>query len=73
MGSTSDAYFGLFVYRVRNHRAVAEIQRGVVKGGKRNAISRAFHAKDDQGTIAAWRLDLNRILHIFNVCSITSA
>ena len=51
---------------------MAEIQRGIVKGGKRNAISRVFHAKDDQGTIAAWRLDLNRILHIFNVRSITS-
>ena len=51
---------------------MAEIQRGIVKGGKRSAISRVFHAKDDQGTIAAWRLDLNRILHIFNVRSITS-
>ena len=52
---------------------MVEIQRGVVKGGKRNAISRVFHAKNDQGAIAAWRLDLNRILHIFNVCSVTSA
>ena len=41
---------------------MAEIQKGVVKGGKRNAISRVFHAKNDQGAIAAWRLDLNRIL-----------
>ena len=52
---------------------MAEIQRGVVEGGKRNAISRVFHSKNDQETIAGWRLDLNRILHIFNVRSITSA
>ena len=52
---------------------MAEIQRGVVIGGKRSAISRVFHSKNDQETIAAWRLDLNRILHIFNVRSITSA
>ena len=51
---------------------MAEIQRGVVKGGKRNTISRIFHAKNDQETIAAWRLDLNRILHVFNVRSFTS-
>ena len=46
---------------------MAEIQRKIVKRGKRNAVSRLFHAKTDQGAIAAWRLDLNRILHIFNV------
>ena len=31
--------------------------------------SRLFHAKNDKDTIAAWRLDLNRVLHIFNVRS----
>ena len=59
--------------KVRDCRAVAEIQRGVVRGGNRNAISRIFHSKNDQAEIAAWRLDLNRILHIFNVRSITFA
>ena len=52
---------------------MAEIQRGVVKGGKRNAISRVLHSRNDKEAIATWRLDLNRILHIFNVRSITSA
>jgi len=28
---------------------------------------RLFHAKKDKETIAAWKVDLNRILHIFNV------
>jgi len=32
-----------------------------------------FHAKDDKDTIATWRLDLNRILHVFNVRSATTA
>ena len=28
-----------------------------------------FHAKNDKETIATWRSDLNRILHVFNVRS----
>ena len=70
MSYTSEA--GRFVYQVLNHRAVAEIQRNIVKRGKRNGVTRMFHAKNDKETIATWRLDLNRILHIFNVRSITS-
>ena len=31
-----------------------------------------FHAKNDKETIATWRLDLNRILHVFNVRSVTA-
>ena len=53
-----------------NHRTVIEIQGKVVKRGKRNVISRLFHAKNDKETIASWRLDLDRILHIFNVRSV---
>ena len=48
---------------------MAGIQRKVVKQGKRNAASRAFHSKNDKDVIAAWKQDLNRILHVFNVCS----
>ena len=44
-----------------------EILRNISKWGKRNLISRRFHAKDDKEAIATWRLDLNRILHVFNV------
>ena len=39
----------------------------VIEKGGRNLFSRLVHAKDDKDTIASWRLDLNRILHIFNV------
>ncbi|KAF9643251.1 hypothetical protein BDM02DRAFT_3132560 [Thelephora ganbajun] len=52
---------------------VAEIERNVDELGRRNRISRLFHAKNDKDAIAAWRLDLNRILHVFNVRIITSA
>ena len=50
-----------------NHRTVAEIQRKVVDQGKRNLFSRLFHARDDQGKITAWGLELDRILRVFNV------
>jgi divalent metal cation (Fe/Co/Zn/Cd) transporter len=38
----------------------------------RNLFSRLVHAKLDKETIASWRSDLNRILHIFNVRSVFS-
>ena len=50
-----------------DHRTVAEIQRKVIKQSGRNAVSRLVHAANDKETIAAWKLDLNRILHVFNV------
>ena len=48
---------------------MAGIQKRIVKQGKRNAVSRAFYAKGDKDTIATWRRELDRILHVFNVCS----
>ena len=30
--------------------------------------SRVFHAKNDKELIVAWKLDINKILHVFNVC-----
>ena len=46
-----------------------EIQGRIVEKGQRNLLSRLVHAKNDKDTIAAWKLDLNRILHVFNVSS----
>ena len=51
---------------------MAEIQRKAEKQSKRNAVSRLFHAKNDKETITSWKSDLNRILHVFNVCSMIS-
>jgi len=53
--------------RVLNRRTIAEIQRKVIKQSGRNSASRLFYAKYDKETIAAWKMDLNRILQIFNV------
>ena len=64
---------GLFTHHVLNRRIVTEIQGNVAQWGKRNAISRRIHAKDDHKAIATWRSDLNKILHVFNVCSVASA
>ena len=47
---------------------MAKIQRYIVKRGKRNAIFRFFHTKNDREAIAAWMLDLNKIRRVFNVC-----
>ena len=51
-------------------RTVGGIQKKVVKQGKRNVVSRHFHARNDKEAINAWRSDLNRILHVFNVRSV---
>ena len=45
------------------------MERNVIKLGKRNAISRLFRSQEDKDKIASWRLDLNRVLHVFNVRS----
>ena len=48
---------------------MAEIQGKIIKQSKRNVISRHFHARNDKDKITAWRLDLDRILQVFNVRS----
>ena len=56
-------------HRVLNCRTVTNIQNNVVKQGKRGAICRFFHAKDNKRSITAWTLDLDSALCVFNVCS----
>ena len=53
-----------------NRRTVTEIQRKVTKQSQRNALSRFFHARNDKEKIAAWKLELDRILRVFNVRSV---
>jgi methyl-accepting chemotaxis protein len=65
------ARFGLLTDDGCCGRTVSEIQRKIIKQNERNAVSRLFRAKSDKDAIAAWRLDLNRILHVFNVRFIT--
>ena len=51
---------------------MTEIQRKVVKQGKWNVVSWFILAKGDKDKIAAWKQDLVRFLHVFNVCSLGS-
>lgn len=44
-----------------------KIQKYIIKRGKRNAISRRFHAKDDEGAIATWKLVLDSMRHVLDV------
>jgi hypothetical protein len=46
---------------------MSEIQEYIVKRDKRNAISRFFHAKNDEKAIATWRLGLDKIRLVFEV------
>ena len=48
---------------------MAQIQRSAVEPDKQNFISRIFNAKKDKETVAAWRSELDRIVHIFEVRS----
>ena len=39
----------------------------MVKWGRRNVVSRRFHANNNKETIATWRLSLDKILRVFDV------
>jgi len=67
-----DAYTVQFAYYTHNRRTVAEIQGNIMEKGERNLFSRIVHARNDKEVMAAWRSDLNRVLHVFNVCSVCS-
>ena len=68
-----DGYYAWFTYRTLNRRTVKEIHGNVTEKRKRDPLSQLFHAKDDKETIGTWKLDLNRILHVFNVRSLVFA
>ena len=56
-------------YRSLDDRTVAEIHREISKRSGRSGVSRFLHSRDDKDMIAAWKLNLNELLHVFNVCS----
>jgi hypothetical protein len=70
VSDSGDAQFEYFTDIAIDRRTVAEIERKIIKQGKRNAVSRLVHAKNDKETITGWRSDLNRILLVFNVRSV---
>ena len=60
-------------YRILNRRTVAGIQEKIIEKCGRNLLSRLANAKNDKEMIATWKSDLNRILHVFNVCPVITA
>ena len=48
-------------------RAATEIERNAIKKSERSKFSRLLHTKDDKNKIVAWKAELDRILHVFNV------
>jgi len=42
----------------------------MIKEGKRSVISQRLHAKNNKEKMAAWKLDLDRIIQVFNVRSV---
>jgi hypothetical protein len=59
-------------YRLFDRRTLTKIQEKVVRQGKRNAVYRFVVSKSDKDRIAAWKQDLVRVLHVFNVRSVGS-
>ena len=53
-----------------NTRTVTEIQNAILKKRKRWKFLKLFHAKIDIQTLNTWRLDLSRVLDLFNVCCV---
>ena len=60
-------------YLTVNRSTVAGIQEKIIGKCGRNLLSRLANAKSDKETIATWKSDLNRILHVFNVRSAIAA
>jgi len=48
-------------------RTMCDIERTVRKHAERSSLLRAFHARYDKEKIQGWKLDLQKILGIFNV------
>ena len=51
---------------------MSEIEEKITKQSRRSYLSQLVHAKSDKETIGAWKLDLIKTLHIFNVRSVGS-
>ena len=64
--------FCSFAHHGLDRRTIAEIQEKVLGQSGRHRFTRFLHSRDDNDVIAGWKPDLNRILHVFNVCSARS-
>ena len=67
VGSTKGVWFGRPINDAFDHRTVAEIQGKATKHSGRGRVSRLLHSKNDKEKIAGWKLELDKILQVFNV------
>jgi len=67
VGETDDTHFGWLTDDALVRRTVGEIREKIIKRNERNAVSRLVHANNDKERVATWKLDLIRILQVFNV------
>ena len=68
---TMHAFYS-FAHHDLDRRAVAEIHEEVVKRSEHHRFLRFLHSRSDKEAIPGWNSKLDRILHVFNVCSARS-
>ena len=68
MSYTSNVLFEQFTENVFDCRTVVEIQRTIIKQSGQNPVTGLLNMNDDKESITTWKLDFNKILHVFNVC-----
>ena len=56
-------------HRAPDCRTVADVQLEVMDRSERYRITRFLRSWNDKDAISGWRLDLDRVLQVFNVCS----
>ena len=62
----------LMVLSRSHRRTLADIRSRVVRRSKQNPISYASHVQNDSQAITGWKTDLDKILLVFDVCSVVS-
>ena len=67
--TSGNAHCCRLVYNAFDCRTVAQIQRSAIEPDNRNLFSRILNPKKDKDAIAAWRSELDRIVHVFEVRS----
>ena len=46
---------------------MGDVQKHIVKQGKRSTLSRPFYTRSNEEAIAAWKLEFDRIRHVLEV------
>ena len=74
MSRTDDSFSGRFIHYGHNRSSMDEIQRYIIKKGKKRSVFfRPSRTKDDSEAIAAWSLNFDRIRRVVEVRCLASA